>query len=48
MSIKAKLVFTALLIAIGMIILMATIGVTTNRIKVNGITQAAGGFLHDK
>ena len=36
MSIKAKLVFTALLIAIGMIILMATVGVTTNRIKVNG------------
>jgi methyl-accepting chemotaxis protein len=36
MSIKMKLVLTAILIAVGMIILMATIGVTTNRIKVNG------------
>ncbi|MDD2735442.1 MAG: HAMP domain-containing methyl-accepting chemotaxis protein [Desulfuromonadaceae bacterium] len=36
MSIKVKLVLTAILIAVGMIVLMATIGVTTNRIKVNG------------
>lgn len=36
MSIKIKLVLTAILIAAGMIVLMVTIGVTTNRIKVNG------------
>ncbi|MFA7061301.1 MAG: methyl-accepting chemotaxis protein [Pedobacter sp.] len=36
MSIKAKMVLTAILISVGMIVLMATIGVTTNRIKING------------
>jgi methyl-accepting chemotaxis protein len=36
MSIKAKLVSTAILIAAGMIVLVATIGFTTSRIKING------------
>lgn len=36
MSIKAKMVLTAILISVGMIVLMATIGITTNRIKING------------
>ncbi len=36
MSIKRKLVLTAILIGVGMLVLLVMIGVTTNRIKVNG------------